>query len=576
MSTNPNDSAAPKLPPKPPRELVKVIYDYTAQNEDELTLRMGDIITIVTKDNVDAGWWKGELKGRIALFPDNFVEPFSTCFPIGYDPEKEKKSDRTSNASINLINNSSLSSSAPTTNTTTIGNASKISPVFISTCAKTQDSTVLTLVGSSGNKVQENVTPALASSNKSPSNDRESELGNNTTTTPNVVSMQILKKLGFGRNNTPTNNSNNNSNVSTNSVGCTENANGAELRNEFGANNATQKLVHLTTSRPKIPTNNRRPPSVISCANTNGIEDGDGAFSLGTTNSNNNTQDQSSSDPSDNESSANETNGRASGLDVSQSLTAAVTTRSGAKSAAEELPYLREMREKQEAKRNSELLQQSIPRKQEDNASQDNLIALKKSAPPPPIVGTKPQLSNSNKPVVLAEKAAPAQQQQASTTTASTPTTPEVSVSNLKNKFVPMPHGNNNISCSLNKSLTTVARPPPLPMHSSKLGTSQSLPSTSSGPAALTPKVALKKPITQSIAPQSLEDFQKLHIELKEMKEQFKSEIERINAQHDATVRKLSGLCYSFLMYLFSLFTDHANARTDRTAKERNHQVAHQ
>lgn len=64
---------APSLPPKPVRELCKVLFAYAPANEDELRLVEGDIITILTKELPDKGWWKGELKGRVGVFPDNFV-----------------------------------------------------------------------------------------------------------------------------------------------------------------------------------------------------------------------------------------------------------------------------------------------------------------------------------------------------------------------------------------------------------------------------------------------------------------------------------------------------------------------
>lgn len=67
------DINAPTLPPKPVKELCRVLYPYEAANEDELTLKEGDIVTIVTKDVQDKGWWKGELRGHTGLFPDNFV-----------------------------------------------------------------------------------------------------------------------------------------------------------------------------------------------------------------------------------------------------------------------------------------------------------------------------------------------------------------------------------------------------------------------------------------------------------------------------------------------------------------------
>ncbi|XP_047205819.1 SH3 domain-containing kinase-binding protein 1 isoform X2 [Girardinichthys multiradiatus] len=56
------------------REQCKVLFPYEAQNEDELTLKDGDVINIITKDCADAGWWKGEIGGRQGVFPDNFVK----------------------------------------------------------------------------------------------------------------------------------------------------------------------------------------------------------------------------------------------------------------------------------------------------------------------------------------------------------------------------------------------------------------------------------------------------------------------------------------------------------------------
>lgn len=56
------------------RELARCFYPYTALNEDELALSEGDIITIISKNCEDEGWWRGELRGKIGLFPDNFVK----------------------------------------------------------------------------------------------------------------------------------------------------------------------------------------------------------------------------------------------------------------------------------------------------------------------------------------------------------------------------------------------------------------------------------------------------------------------------------------------------------------------
>ncbi|EGD76341.1 hypothetical protein PTSG_01041 [Salpingoeca rosetta] len=52
----------------------KAIFDYDAEAEDELTLRVGDIITDAQADPEAEGWCKGKLNGRVGVFPDNFVE----------------------------------------------------------------------------------------------------------------------------------------------------------------------------------------------------------------------------------------------------------------------------------------------------------------------------------------------------------------------------------------------------------------------------------------------------------------------------------------------------------------------
>ncbi|NXP26550.1 CD2AP protein, partial [Scytalopus superciliaris] len=50
----------------------KVLFEYIPQNEDELELKLGDVIDI--NDEVEEGWWSGTLNGRTGLFPSNFVK----------------------------------------------------------------------------------------------------------------------------------------------------------------------------------------------------------------------------------------------------------------------------------------------------------------------------------------------------------------------------------------------------------------------------------------------------------------------------------------------------------------------
>ncbi|KAK2824628.1 hypothetical protein Q5P01_021803 [Channa striata] len=71
--TTPTEPTPPKLPPAS-TALCQVIgmYDYVAQNDDELAFQKGQVITVLNKDDCD--WWKGELNGREGLFPSNYVK----------------------------------------------------------------------------------------------------------------------------------------------------------------------------------------------------------------------------------------------------------------------------------------------------------------------------------------------------------------------------------------------------------------------------------------------------------------------------------------------------------------------
>ncbi|EHB15079.1 SH3 domain-containing kinase-binding protein 1 [Heterocephalus glaber] len=65
------------------KDYCKVIFPYEAQNDDELTIKEGDIVTLINKDCIDIGWWEGELNGRRGVFPDNFVK----LLPPDFDKE---------------------------------------------------------------------------------------------------------------------------------------------------------------------------------------------------------------------------------------------------------------------------------------------------------------------------------------------------------------------------------------------------------------------------------------------------------------------------------------------------------
>lgn len=90
---------APALPPKPVKEQCRVLFTYAAVNDDELNLNEGDIVTVISKEAPDRGWWRGELHGRVGLFPDNFVQ----LLPAATAEVEEKKPERPSKAATNSI-----------------------------------------------------------------------------------------------------------------------------------------------------------------------------------------------------------------------------------------------------------------------------------------------------------------------------------------------------------------------------------------------------------------------------------------------------------------------------------------
>ncbi|KAL1436160.1 hypothetical protein MTO96_010898 [Rhipicephalus appendiculatus] len=54
-------------------EQVRALFPFIGQQEDELSFQKGDVLVVLSKE--DASWWKGELAGRVGLFPANYVEP---------------------------------------------------------------------------------------------------------------------------------------------------------------------------------------------------------------------------------------------------------------------------------------------------------------------------------------------------------------------------------------------------------------------------------------------------------------------------------------------------------------------
>lgn len=77
-------SAAAKKKPPPPvpakripssqGQFVTALYDFTGQNDGDLSFIEGDRIRVVKKTESTNDWWKGEIRGVTGSFPANYVQ----------------------------------------------------------------------------------------------------------------------------------------------------------------------------------------------------------------------------------------------------------------------------------------------------------------------------------------------------------------------------------------------------------------------------------------------------------------------------------------------------------------------
>uniref|UniRef100_A0A8C5LXG9 SH3 domain containing kinase binding protein 1 n=1 Tax=Leptobrachium leishanense TaxID=445787 RepID=A0A8C5LXG9_9ANUR len=73
------------------RRRCQVAFSYMPQNEDELELKVGEIIEVLGE--VEEGWWEGILNGKSGMFPSNFIKDIGAETEIGNFEEQPIKQE---------------------------------------------------------------------------------------------------------------------------------------------------------------------------------------------------------------------------------------------------------------------------------------------------------------------------------------------------------------------------------------------------------------------------------------------------------------------------------------------------
>lgn len=222
---------------KDTREYARVEFKYDSKNEDELVLEVGEIVTVLSKDCEDAGWWYGELNGKKGVFPDNFVK----IIPLDQVP-KEKKVTTVQPPAV-------PAKPKPVGHTSSLGRSTTPEP-------HKQDRVVLdlgqkanSLKGSSGQPASAAHSVTTDSKKEEPAPDKPKKpafpssltagLAKSRAPQPNVSATPSAAKSQ------PLHESH------------TEKDEGSDTLPEIGA----ERLMHPTASRPKHP--KKRPPSQV-------------------------------------------------------------------------------------------------------------------------------------------------------------------------------------------------------------------------------------------------------------------------------------------------------------------------
>ncbi|XP_012283228.1 SH3 domain-containing kinase-binding protein 1 [Orussus abietinus] len=132
------------------KELCRVIFPYESVNKDELTLVEGDIITLLSRDAPDKGWWKGELRGQIGLFPDNFVEVIGVKGDQHHSQEQSQATSKSSTKPSHGTKKSEKAHIRKSLNSRNIHTESSKKSSLSSSVSSS--STLIGIVGGSGDK----------------------------------------------------------------------------------------------------------------------------------------------------------------------------------------------------------------------------------------------------------------------------------------------------------------------------------------------------------------------------------------------------------------------------------------
>ena len=241
------------------REQARVIHAYEPSNDDELELKVNDIINVIDKKSEDHGWWKGELNGKVGVFPDNFVQLISNV-----QGQMPMQSSPFSMANQSEWPNGRSGAGMSSTGATASG-------MFSSSQQQQQQQQ------QHASSTESKTKSVFSSTPKGFTKGLESDLEKHNNNPASFLSLKRNKITGLSNmsNNETgsTNVTNSQMNMGFMSLGSnSSNQNGHHVSNSQDAN-SPNKLNHITANRAKGPS--RRPPSnVLNRRNQAGSDGG--------------------------------------------------------------------------------------------------------------------------------------------------------------------------------------------------------------------------------------------------------------------------------------------------------------